>query len=271
VNDRELFERQMRSLYASARTFGQTSPGARAVELGGVLACVVPASPDRSVLNGVVYRDVDALVAAYRKLGETYAEAGIRAWTVWAPEGDLGAARLLEGAGHKLDALPMAMGIEVDDFPEQPPEDSFRRTDDLAALGPLNDAAYGVPGFSAALRHQPPDNDLPVYLAPAEGEPKACLATVDHDGDCLIAWVATLPEARGQGLATLLMKAALADARERGCTTSTLQSTDAGYPIYVRLGYRDLGRLQMWERRVPTPRVGGEDGYDGGVTSSTTS
>ena len=46
---------------------------------------------------------------------------------------------------------------------------------------------------------------------------------------------------------------ALADARERGCTTTTLVATKMGHPVYARLGYRDLGRVQMWERRKPDP------------------
>ena len=59
----------------------------------------------------------------------------------------------------------------------------------------------------------------------------------------------TLEAARGRGLATSLMRRALADARERGCTTTTLVATKMGHPVYARLGYRDLGRVQMWERR----------------------
>ena len=45
------------------------------------------------------------------------------------------------------------------------------------------------------------------------------------------------------------MSLALHDARERGATTTSLQATKMGYPLYARLGYRDLGALQMWERR----------------------
>jgi hypothetical protein len=47
------------------------------------------------------------------------------------------------------------------------------------------------------------------------------------------------------------MRRALVDARERGCTTTTLQATQMGQPVYSRLGYRDYGRVQMWERRKP--------------------
>jgi hypothetical protein len=47
------------------------------------------------------------------------------------------------------------------------------------------------------------------------------------------------------------MARALADAAEQGLETTTLQATKLGYPVYEKLGYRDLGVLQMWERRTP--------------------
>ena len=77
----------------------------------------------------------------------------------------------------------------------------------------------------------------------------ATIATLDHGADCEIWSVATLAEARGRGLATALMRQGLWDAREGGCETSTLQATAAGRPVYERLGYRDLGALEMWEYR----------------------
>jgi hypothetical protein len=46
------------------------------------------------------------------------------------------------------------------------------------------------------------------------------------------------------------MTAALLDARERGCTTTSLQATKAGYPVYAGLGFRDLGPIDMWELRA---------------------
>ena len=47
------------------------------------------------------------------------------------------------------------------------------------------------------------------------------------------------------------MRQGLWDAREGGCETSTLQATADGRPVYERLGYEDLGALQMWELRPP--------------------
>jgi hypothetical protein len=41
----------------------------------------------------------------------------------------------------------------------------------------------------------------------------------------------------------------VAEAGERGRLTTTLVATKLGRPVYDRLGYRDFGALQMWERR----------------------
>ena len=48
---------------------------------------------------------------------------------------------------------------------------------------------------------------------------------------------------------TALLSRALADARERGCQTSTLVATPSGRPGYERVGYRGLGALQLSLRR----------------------
>ena len=45
------------------------------------------------------------------------------------------------------------------------------------------------------------------------------------------------------------MPQAVRDARERGCETSTLQATQAGFPIYERMGYESIEPIDMWERR----------------------
>jgi GNAT superfamily N-acetyltransferase len=89
-----------------------------------------------------------------------------------------------------------------------------------------------------------------LYAARRDSRPAATAIAFDHDGDCGIYWVATLEEARGRGLCKALMTAALLDARERGCTTTSLQATRAGYPVYSKLGYRDFGPIDMWELRV---------------------
>ncbi len=53
--------------------------------------------------------------------------------------------------------------------------------------------------------------------------------------------VATVPEARGQGIGAAVTLAPLADARRQGYRYSVLFSSEMGYPLYRRLGFRELG------------------------------
>lgn len=53
--------------------------------------------------------------------------------------------------------------------------------------------------------------------------------------------VATRAEYRGRGQAASLVRAALWDAKQRGCTTAVLQASSRGYPLYKRLGFIDSG------------------------------
>jgi GNAT superfamily N-acetyltransferase len=240
--------------YASLRPFckalGGASEGARVVHLEGAMGAVVPAAPERSVVNSVIYENAVALEPALERLAATYDEAGVRAWTVWVPERDREAQAVLERAGHVLDAEPIAMAMELVKAEPLPPGGPEIDTDpEPAELGRINDRAYGFDGdyFVLALETRPPG--LHAYAARLDGVAVACAGAIDEEGDCGIFFVATLPEARGRGLASALLGRALADARERGCRTTSLQATAAGYPIYERLGYRDFGKLQMWERR----------------------
>ncbi len=82
-----------------------------------------------------------------------------------------------------------------------------------------------------------------------DGETAAVMIAIDAGDDTEIAWVATNEAARGRGLATALMRQSIWDARERGRRTSTLQATKLGAAVYERVGFRDVGALQMWERR----------------------
>ena len=119
----------------------------------------------------------------------------------------------------------------------------------LGDLGRINDAAYATgDSFRRILGDGPADSRFN-YIARLEDRAVASVVSQDHGGDCSIWWVATVPEARGRGLAQGLMRRALADGRARGCEVSTLQATKLGRPVYERLGYRAFGTIEMWERR----------------------
>jgi GNAT superfamily N-acetyltransferase len=227
-----------------------SAPGGRVVRVDGVQASVMPSLPERSVVNCVLYEGATELERALGALAEEYESSGVRAWTVWVPRGENAACEVLSRAGHVLDARPAAMALELEHVAPAPPDSPpLAEAPSMALVGHLNDLAYGVDGdFERGLDGIPTD-PFHVYVATADGTPACALMAFDHDGDCGIYLVATVPPARGRGLATALMLRALNDARNRGCTTSSLQATARGRPVYERLGYRDLGEIQMWERR----------------------
>jgi GNAT superfamily N-acetyltransferase len=247
-------ERMYQSFAACFRANARGSTGARLVERDGVVAAVTPASPERSVFNSVLYERPKALAAALDELTQTYEEAGVRAWTVWVPEGDRGTAELLDSAGHHLDANPAGMVLDMADLPETDLGDlEWDSEATIEEVWRVNDLAYGYePGTFERGIGRPPQGTYRFYRARLEGQPVCIVGTLDHEGDCGVYWVATLAEARGRGLGGRLMHAALAEGRERGCDISTLEATKLGRPVYERLGYRDLGALQMWERRTYT-------------------
>jgi GNAT superfamily N-acetyltransferase len=249
MRDEELAERPYRSLWPFCRMLAECSEEARLEERAGLIASVVPAAPERSVTNSVAYENASALERALGDLAAVYDKAGVRAWTVWVPERDDEARRVLEGAGLRLDATPTGMALELDSFRRSAsPDLDLDRDPDPTAIGAINDAAYGFPGdFSRAFRRRP--DDLYLYAARTDGLAAACVGTVYDRGDCGVFLVATRPEARGLGLAGDLMTVALNEARSAGCKTASLQSTAMGKPIYLRLGFRDFGSIQMWEKR----------------------
>ena len=235
--------------------FAAGSTGGQLIEGPGLRASIAPACGERSLFNSVAYEDPAVLEQVYPELENAYREAGVGAWTVWVPEADRTSAALLESAGHRFDGSPQAMRIElgaVGSGGDGDDEISVSGRGDWRQLCAINDTAYDHrPGtFLAGLGTS--GADFRVYSASLDGRVAAGLATTpDVDGDCGITLVATLPEARGRGLASRLMLRALTDARERGCTTSTLIASAAGRPVYGRLGYHEFGAIEMWERRRP--------------------
>jgi ribosomal protein S18 acetylase RimI-like enzyme len=213
---------------------------------------VTPLAPERSLPNSVYYSDPAALAAAYEDLARAYDEAGVNAWTVWVPDEDRGTAALLGTQGHVLDAAPRAMALWLADLADGPRQARgvTRAEAGQEVATALNDIAYGYDGrpFATWLAEAtvPP---LRWGFAAVGGEPVACVGTIDEGDDCVVTLVATHPDHRGRGIAGWLLRDELARARERGAASASLQATKLGAGVYERLGFRDLGFIEMWERR----------------------
>jgi GNAT superfamily N-acetyltransferase len=243
---------------------GSSSEGARVIELDRVLGAAAPVARTRSIANSVTYDDAAGLAGSYDELAAAYDDAGIEAWTVWVPEFDAEAIATLRSAGHAFDGKPVAMVLELARF-EAPDLDGldWDIEGDGALFATLNDLAYGydpADGFGAALSAPPGAIHMRLYRARVDGEPVCVLGTIDNRGvasdpDCGIYCVATHPGYRGRGLATRLLAAALVEARDRGCVTSSLQASPAGEPVYAALGYERSFRFHLYERRDQDPGV----------------
>jgi GNAT superfamily N-acetyltransferase len=242
----DLLRRAAEANAASFAAISAASPGGRRLTQPGVWAIATPAAPERPLFNAAFGLEPGALAEAYDRLAGFYAEAGVARWTAFADPEDRESTAALEANGHFLDAEPRMMLGATEDVagPDAPIElDPAPTPETIAAL---NDDVHGYPGsFARTLRSLA---GLDAAVALAGGEPVACALAHDAGGDCHITLVATLPAHRRQGIASGLIRRLVRRGRERGCTTTSLVATRSGAPVYARLGYRDLGPVQMWER-----------------------
>ena len=218
----------------------------RVIERDGLVASVVQAAPDSPTLNAAVAIDPEAGPRHLEELRQSYEAAQIRRWGVWLDGGATDAAHQLRRAGLQVSASSPGMGAVLDTHSSH---DEPQHTD-LATVGRVNDLAYG--NFDSRLERTLtplPNGVLNGYRADHDGRPAAVALALHHNDDCGISFVATIPEARRRGLATEVMRQALRDAQDKGCTTTTLQATDVGERLYENLGYRRLCAMQLWELR----------------------
>lgn len=254
--DDALIARMFRNVGECFARFAAASPDGRALELGGgaVRAAVMPAMPHASIVNCVTYTDASELVERIDELDALYRDSGVHAWSVWTHESYQATRTTLAQAGLVLDSDPMSMALDLDDPMAPPAELDWTAEPGPAELANVVEPSYGFPRGMFAAGFPGVPGGVHCYLARHERKPASVVMASDLDGDCGIFLVGTIPEARGRGLSTALMRLALAEAAERGCTTSTLQASAMGYPVYRRLGYRDIGRAELWERRTgPDP------------------
>lgn len=79
------------------------------------------------------------------------------------------------------------------------------------------------------------------------GEPVSTAAIVVGGGAIGLYAVATHPEHQRRGFGEALVRVALETVRNQtGITTTVLQSSAAGYPLYVRMGYRNVTRFVVY-------------------------
>lgn len=84
-------------------------------------------------------------------------------------------------------------------------------------------------------------DDAAVVVGRVDGEAVATALVVVTEGAAGIYAVSTVPKHRGRGYGAAITWAAVAEGARLGATWSLLQSSELGYRVYERMGYRQVG------------------------------
>jgi ribosomal protein S18 acetylase RimI-like enzyme len=95
------------------------------------------------------------------------------------------------------------------------------------------------------------DSDWQHYLGLVDGKPVSWASLFYCTGVAGIYAVGTIPEARRQGIASLITHYALLEARQRGYIIGVLQSSQMGYNMYRRLGFETCFSIKTYTLREP--------------------
>jgi ribosomal protein S18 acetylase RimI-like enzyme len=162
-------------------------------------------------------------------------ERGVREVGCWAyaPDDELGAR--MRALGFQDGWSPHWMGIDprtVTAAPDRSVEETVECADGLP---------YGGAGHGAIA------GDGVHHFVVREGEAIVGHAVLDVAGDQGgIYDMGVAPHAQRRGHATALTLAAVARAREEGCTGVTLNATGEGEPVYRSVGFDSLGWGMTW-------------------------
>lgn len=213
----------------------------------GVLSSATPAEGDEIF--------IEATVRYFR-------DRGVHTFTWWMvpplAASDWEPVLAKNGFGLSKDTPGMAMDLQALKDPRQvdgleiravTDEDSLRAWTHVFTLG------YGMPLdwegiiFDVWLKL---GLDLPIrnYLGYLNGEAVSTSCLFIGGGAAGIYSVATLPEARGKGIGAALTVKPLQEAREMGHRIGVLQSSEMGFNVYKRLGFRHLCQIEYFYRKT---------------------
>jgi ribosomal protein S18 acetylase RimI-like enzyme len=182
-------------------------------------------------------------------------------WGVWLEGEEHRARQALERAGLVLDSAPTVQGAAMADIVGLDAPAGAEPVDP-AVVAEVNEAAYGLaPGAFGSSIGGLPTGELRAYGVRHAGVVASVAASIAHDDDAHVTFVATRPGSRRLGLGSRALRAALQHARDHGCTTTTLEASKEGAPVYRALGYRDLGEVVLYERRPRRAHAGAGPGY----------
>jgi ribosomal protein S18 acetylase RimI-like enzyme len=118
------------------------------------------------------------------------------------------------------------------------------------AFGALTAVSFDIPMGIAKAVYEPERawfGDYRGFVGFAGGRPVAIAAIVATPDALGVYSLSTMPECRRMGYGEALLRAAVASERQRtGISRVVLQSTDAGYSLYRRLGFKEVAKFSVY-------------------------
>ena len=197
-----------------------------------------------------------------RDPGEAAAEAeealsGVP-WNWWiGPDSDPGVAEVLQSRGYThRGAMPvMAADLTTLPRPSPPPGLIIEEATDRRGITDYVNAYSVAFGFADEVRAAATAAELALrtdlgtlirLVGYLDGQPVATAAAVLSHGVAGLYWIGTAAGHRSRGLGAALTAAAMSVARQRGMSVCTLQASGLGRPVYARLGFAEVGQVDLY-------------------------
>jgi GNAT superfamily N-acetyltransferase len=244
------------NLRAAMRFFGEATGAGEVAGLDGVQ--MVYSGLDYGVFNiGFLTRRVTPdrdLASILADCARFYGKRNVR-WSFWTCDDLMDAAtrrlsrEIFDQAGLRpISRAPGMTALSIAPPIRQLPPIECRAVADVftrSAFTELTAVCFDIPfpvarsvyGSEPAWR-----GDYRGFVALAGEKPVSIIALVRHTGAVGVYSLGTLPEYRRRGYGEALLRAAAADVRE----PLVLESTEAGYPLYRRLGFREVTKFTVY-------------------------
>jgi ribosomal protein S18 acetylase RimI-like enzyme len=250
------------NLRCAMQFFGNASGSGDVEEVDGALG--IFSGLDYGVFNiGLLTRPVTGrpgdLEARLKALGKFFGQRTLR-WSVWLCEDMLdpavrGRARQIF-LNHGMRPISQPPGMlapallppsrVLPDIEMRPVRDVATR----AAFSEVTSTNFEIPyTISRAVysREQAWSGDYQGFVGFVGAQTAATVAIVPGAGSLGIYSLATMPAFRRKGYGEALLRAAATEvARRSGLSRLILQSTDAGYSLYQRMGFREVTRFTVY-------------------------
>ena len=218
----------------------------------------IPVVPYNTVLKFQVTGDVNERIDS---LVSRYADRKVPLlWIVHPSSIPVDLPERLQQRGLQEIEIAPCMARSLENLPETPaiPDDVEIREaieeNDLIELYGLAAWRWGVPDeHRAGLRKMieqfeigERDSNARFWLAWKNGMPISKIGLYNGSGSAGIYGVATKPEARGLGIASILMNVAMKAAKEMGHKLAVLDSSPLAEKLYQRLGFTTVAPLRLY-------------------------